>query len=228
MIISKNLCFCILIYVLTKILCNYYFSSNNAIIHGNTSNLRNISHSGKYFTGCSGTYKINYRIDWSLNNKPDALVICLHGYASHSSTPAMAEYTSILLQHNIAVASMYFIGHGYSQGRCGYIPFYEYLQDDGLLFILEVFSKTGLVPFFIQGFSMGGAVAILISNILSSKKNSKSIVWQFNTSEFTTIIRYYRGLILLAPLTRLVVPPIINWLIDVLAVLFRYSKLDIS
>ena len=137
--------------------------------------------------------KVHYRISNSstsnASNASNDLIIYLHGYGAHSNTPAIKFLSTKLNNAGIDMVSLDMVGHGYSDGMCGYIPDYQYLIND-VLALLEQLYKTGYITkntkLYLMGHSLGGSVMILVSHILSSKTDHPCK-------------NNYKGAILLAP-----------------------------
>lgn len=126
---------------------------------------------------------------------PSCLMILLHGYAAHFNRPGSVIYIKELLAKNVAVATLDFEGHGYSEGlRChikdvgdfvaDVVQFVDLTQSGAALVsssaslydpTLSRSSSTqsshliAALPLFISGQSLGGAIALLASERIAHR-----------------------------------------------------------
>lgn len=113
-----------------------------------------MKHSDGRFTGVAER-SIYYQC-WEPESAPRALVLVAHGAGEHSARyQPLAQFFT---RYSFAVAALDHNGHGYSEGRPGYVnAFDEYLFD------LEKFhhllaARYKDVPMFLFGHSMGGLI----------------------------------------------------------------------
>ena len=113
----------------------------------------------------------------------------------------------MLNDNNINYITFDFTGHGYSDGEKGYINNSRILIDDVIIILLYLYNNKFIhsnMSFFIMGHSMGGGVAIAISDLLTYGEKSiiKSQLLENNMETLNKIILSFGGLILLAPLIK--------------------------
>ena len=114
-----------------------------------------MKHSDDRFTGVGG-HSIYYQC-WEPEAHPSAVLLVAHGAGEHSARylPLAEFFTG----SNYAVAAMDHCGHGYSEGRPGFVDaFGDYLADFGI-FHQRVVARFQRVPIFLLGHSMGGLIA---------------------------------------------------------------------
>jgi alpha-beta hydrolase superfamily lysophospholipase len=114
-----------------------------------------MKHSDDRFTGVGG-HSIYFQC-WEPEAIPSAVLLVAHGAAEHSARylPLAEFFTG----NNYAVAAMDHRGHGYSEGRPGFVDaFGDYLTDFGI-FHQRVAARFQQVPIFLVGHSMGGLIA---------------------------------------------------------------------
>lgn len=105
--------------------------------------------------------------------KPRCLLIYLHCYTLHSNTPVFEQFGLELVRKNIAIVSLDFQGHGYSEGERGVINDFNEFVDDVLQLITCLYMGTAatslpfhltksdfVCPFLIVGESLGGGIAL--------------------------------------------------------------------
>ena len=147
--------------------------------------------------------KLHVRSYWPTEGPTKSIVFFFHGYAGHQNRPTQAYIARELNAQKIACVMFDFHGHGYSDGHRGRIAQYSDLIDDAISVLAAVYMPTPYpsnqanlripsiaqqLPFFISGFSMGGATAIATSIAISSDKR------------YTKIKQKFRGMILAAPM----------------------------
>jgi alpha-beta hydrolase superfamily lysophospholipase len=114
-----------------------------------------MKHSDGRFTG-TGNRSIYFQY-WEPELTPRAVLLVVHGLGEHSTRyQPLAHYFT---GNNYAVAALDHNGHGYSEGRPGYVnSFNDYLTDLGL-FHRQLAARFTGVPMFLLGHSMGGLIA---------------------------------------------------------------------
>jgi alpha-beta hydrolase superfamily lysophospholipase len=190
------------------------------------TDIRNIKKSCEYIYN---SYKRKIHIRTNITNNNNSIVIFLHGYAAHANRPPNKYLGDLLNKNNIGIVTIDFSGHGYSDNidntKC-YIPSYKYLLDDVICVINELYNYnnnnilndnnirnkiTKQQNIYILGHSMGGAIGMLLANILSNNIN-------FNNINITDKIKKsFRGLILLSPALGLNIPKWLNYIIKPIA-----------
>jgi alpha-beta hydrolase superfamily lysophospholipase len=114
-----------------------------------------MKHSDDRFSGVGG-HSIYFQC-WEPEAMPGAVLLVAHGAGEHSARylPLAEFFTG----NNYAVAAMDHCGHGYSEGRPGYVDaFGDYLADFRV-FHQRVAARFPQVPIFLLGHSMGGLIA---------------------------------------------------------------------
>lgn len=160
----------------------------------------------KWFESKQG-HKLHY---WSLGvENPKAVVVFQHGLLSHASdayiTSSGRKLNSALLQEfcqkrGYALYAMDLIGHGFSEGTRGYVPFYQDCRDDLIDFCTKVVepecnknASSLPVPLFLLGYSFGGNLSLHVAKY-----------WQDHPEEAP---KGFAGVSLLAPAVMGVPPP---------------------
>lgn len=157
---------------------------------------------------------------WPENAKPSAVLIFLHGYASHINRPIHRFLSSSLNDSSIGYITLDFHAHGYSDGVRGLVSSVDDLIDDvlSLLAALHDGSKESpnhklthdivdiqSIPFYLMGHSMGGGTSLLVSNLLSKAGAKQSwTIQSHSSSHFENISKVFRGCILVCPLIQIV------------------------
>lgn len=150
--------------------------------------------------------------------EPTAFILYLHGFTLHSNRPTEQFVGRTLAGLGIGFVTMDFHGHGHSEGKKALINHADDVIDDVLCVLLALFSErshaaghnllhtTRGVPFFLMGHSMGGAAALLVSNLLTTDTDCK-VVTPFATERMAELIRFaapcFRGALLLSPMVKL-------------------------
>ena len=157
---------------------------------------RNAPRPASYFTNSRGA-NIYYRLMLPPNEAPVGLVFLIHGYSAHFNRPTYIPFLTELMDKGVAVATVDLEGHGYSDGIRCYLPSIDAVLDDleqlvdmvknGDAMVSssdpydvsenehiaspEAQSKAHLVaqlPFFVGGQSLGGALALMLAQRLTS------------------------------------------------------------
>jgi len=95
---------------------------------------------------------------WLRDNKTRAAIIIVHGLGEHSSR--YAHIAKMLNEENIAVFSFDHRGHGKSGGSRGDIPSYDIACDDIDELLKIVRKEFPVIPIFLYGHSLGGAIVL--------------------------------------------------------------------
>ena len=169
--------------------------------------IQNISKSNHYVYN-SRNQRLHVKIYYNrqFENHHKGYIFVVHGYGSHINRPNYHSVYTQIIQKGYICVCIDFHGHGYSEGRRGFIEKYTNLVDDLFSLIQTVFGynknpyyldpyieKICKLPFYLMGHSMGGGVSILLSIIFCKYK-------------LQDINAYYRGMILFSPLSRLPIP----------------------
>ncbi|KAG6544925.1 hypothetical protein Mapa_013617 [Marchantia paleacea] len=122
-----------------------------------------VTHSEAFIKNSSGLSL--YTHSWKpLEGKVKGLVLVCHGYGSDSGW--LVQLTAIgFAERGYSVHAIDHQGHGQSGGLKGYIPSFDAVLDDCILFFDSVRNSEenrGL-PCFLYGESMGGAIVLLIT-----------------------------------------------------------------
>jgi len=205
--------------------------------------------SSEYITNSNGQV-LHIRSHVSLTDTskpPTAVIISLHGYASHGNRPPHDYIGRELNLKNIAYINLDFHGHGYSDGVRALVNSFVNLVDDVVSLLLALYSDTTMneeqnysiaqnmpstVPFFLMGHSMGGTCAILTSNFLCLLSEDGTSNGKFiNTNvKWQNIRRLFKGCVLLCPAVEVKGPPFIvkSLLANVIAPLFPTMEIPSS
>jgi len=190
----------------------HIFRRVNEIVDFNYSSI-NAPKSEEYVTN-NRNLKLHVRSFWP-DGETIAVLISLHGFASHISRPTHFYLAEKMNEQKIAYITIDFHGHGYSDGVRGLVSDPDDLVDDVLSVILAIYSpdsklatlynvkKTAPLgmPLFLMGHSMGGATATLVSNLLS-RVDENSLHTRFSYSrkeEIAKIATNFRGALLFCP-----------------------------
>jgi len=118
-----------------------------------------------------------------------ALVVIFHGFGAHGNYPTVRYAAEFLVDSGYAVVAIDFPGHGQSDGIRGYVESPETVIADGFAMVQYAQSlyddKKQKKNLFLLGSSMGGSIALLVSNALSSSDT------------------FVAGVVLLAPMLQL-------------------------
>ncbi len=102
-------------------------------------------------------FNLYYR-GWLPKQSPSAIIFIIHGLAEHSGR--YAETATFLAKENYCVFCYDHQGHGFSEGRRGYIRHFATYTRDLASFIKITSEKYQHIPIFILGHSVGGTIAI--------------------------------------------------------------------
>lgn len=97
------------------------------------------------------------------DESPYGAVVIFHGLGGHGLFPTVRYLAELLVQHNLQVYCMDFMGHGQSFGPKGVILSSDALLQDATHVTNFAKSHCPDVPLFLAGTSMGGATALLVS-----------------------------------------------------------------
>jgi hypothetical protein len=75
---------------------------------------------GSEYVYNSRNEKLHVRSYWP-EGQATAIFIYLHGYASHGNRPTMSHLSSNFIEKNLAIVSLDFAGHGFSEGQRGLV-----------------------------------------------------------------------------------------------------------
>lgn len=92
------------------------------------------------------------------DEQPVALLCLVHGFGEHVGR--FAPIAHYLCQQQIGLVGYDQRGHGKTDGKRGYAPSYESLQQDLGSFLALVREKFPELPLFLYGHSMGGNLAL--------------------------------------------------------------------
>jgi alpha-beta hydrolase superfamily lysophospholipase len=109
-----------------------------------------------YFEG-TGKVKLFYR-NWE-TAEPNAVVVRIHGFGSHSGRSK--HIGQFLVERGFNFSSYDQRGHGKSEGMRGFVDTFQELLDD--LHVFVELSKVESRPTFLLGSSFGGLVSLLFS-----------------------------------------------------------------
>jgi alpha-beta hydrolase superfamily lysophospholipase len=147
--------------------------------------------------------KIYYRISLPPIKPPRATLFFTHGLGAHTNRRTYKWFIYHLNQLGLAVVCWDHEGHGYSDGRRGYMEDHHLLVEDGVEVIkqnLEKIPEIQSIPFFVGGHSLGGALSVLIGEQFQQLKNAT--------------YSHYRGTVLLSPAVLALLPP--KWILTII------------
>ena len=173
----------------------------------------NLPNSLEYVTNSRGQ-KVHVRTYWPTGAPVKSIVFFLHGYSGHSNGPPISYIAKEFNAQQIACVMLDFHGHGYSDGERGLVTDYRDLIDDTAAVIEAVYSPSPShdrhlripsiaqqYPFFVCGFSMGGATAMAVSYMLTDPTNT----------QFAKFRHHFRGTILAAPMIEVEISQLSRW-----------------
>jgi len=99
------------------------------------------------------------------SSQPQGVMFYAHGLGDHCGR--YHEFSTLWNNHSFAFFCLDHQGHGRSEGERAYVETFDHYVDDYLQFIdlmLHRHPQFKKVPHFIAGFSMGGAISILVAN----------------------------------------------------------------
>ena len=221
--------------------------SNEYIINDRKQRL----HIRSYWSDANGTNNTNDTNDANNTNdtndtnanddKCKAIVLFLHGYASHCNRPLHKYISNEMNNNDNAYITIDVTGHGYSDGTKGYIDNSNDCVDDVLTLLIHLYATTSnmndhhlkkkgkRLPLFIIGHSFGGAIATLVASILSNPNDYYNVAQTpysiKNSDAINDISPLFKGLMLLAPAIKMTLPPVIRFTLDyVLSTLLPYNS----
>ena len=112
----------------------------------------------KHFEGeFIGVDNINlYYQAWIPDNEPKAVIILLHGFASHSGR--LINVVKALVPLDYAIFANDHRGHGKSGGKTNFVKSMDQYVEDERIFYDVVKEKYPNLPIFMLGHSMGGGI----------------------------------------------------------------------
>lgn len=97
---------------------------------------------------------------WKPSGEPRALLLISHGMTEHSMRyDALARK---MAQRGYFVFAHDHIGHGYSEGKRGFINDVHELVDDTIMHVQSIRKEYPELPLFLFGHSMGGSICIFL------------------------------------------------------------------
>jgi len=180
------------------------------------------------------------------------IIVYLHGYAAHGNRPTLRPIMNSYNDEEYAILTLDFHGHGYSSSddapralvnnaidliddvlcvlRALYYDKEKDCDENRLLFHLNHHhsNNNDLPKFYIMGHSMGGGIAILVADLLSSKDNAHQATpyYQKHIEHMeSTLVPKFAGCLLFCPLIYTKVPSVLFKLLYPLSVLFPMSSM---
>lgn len=182
----------------------------------------NLPRTDNFFRNSRGQvlhYRHFFPVDDQGNQIPmSCVVIFSHGFTSHCNRPTAKLFGEQLNKRNIGFVGLDYHGHGYSEGTRVSIRSYEHMIDDLGSFLTHMYieTKTLSCPFVLMGQSLGGAVSIAMSSILSEDDSVFSR--QFSTEMLDSLgklRKLFLGAYLLCPALSVDTPhPALLFLLD--------------
>jgi alpha-beta hydrolase superfamily lysophospholipase len=139
----------------------------NATLQPSTVSL---SYEEAVITDRGGAPAIAYQL--ALPDEARAAVLLIHGYGEHK-----ARYRRVVESwslQGLAVASFDLRGHGWSEGRRGYIDRFSDYLDDATDVLKALDARTKGKPLFVFGHSLGGLIAT--TYVLSNQARVRGLV----------------------------------------------------
>ncbi|GAX21786.1 acylglycerol lipase [Fistulifera solaris] len=103
--------------------------------------------------------------------EPTAVALLFHGFLAHGLYPTVKYAAQVLQQQRMQVFSYDMQGHGRSEGLSGYLPSAEAVLEEAVAMTRYVQNKyihnNNHSKFFLVGSSMGGAIALGVSQQIS-------------------------------------------------------------
>ncbi|GAX10868.1 acylglycerol lipase [Fistulifera solaris] len=99
--------------------------------------------------------------------EPTTVVLLFHGFLAHGLYPTVKYAAQVLQKQNLRVLSYDMQGHGRSEGLSGYLPSAEAVVQEAVAVTQYVQNKYLPKKFFLVGSSMGGAIALGVSQQIS-------------------------------------------------------------
>lgn len=144
-----------------------------------------------------GDYKLCMH-QWPTVTEPKAVALIYHGFLAHGLYPTVRYAADVLHRHGIQVLSFDMRGHGRSEGLAGYLPSAPEVLQEAVAVADYVQRTHAAQKFFLVGSSMGGAIALGVSQTMTSSID---------------------GVILLAPMLQLSVSSLERTLLNGLAMI---------
>jgi acylglycerol lipase len=102
--------------------------------------------------------------------EPTAVALLFHGFLAHGLYPTVKYAAHVLQQQNMRVLSYDMQGHGRSEGLSGYLPSAEAVLEEAVAvtqYVQNKYARNNHSKFFLVGSSMGGAIALGVSQQIS-------------------------------------------------------------
>ena len=103
------------------------------------------------------------------NDTPKALAVIYHGFLAHGNYPTVRYAAEFMVESGFAVVAFDFPGHGRSEGLKGYLESVESVIADGVAMVEHAQTLYPGKGLFLVGSSMGGAIALLVSQSIDKK-----------------------------------------------------------
>jgi alpha-beta hydrolase superfamily lysophospholipase len=99
-----------------------------------------------------------YTQSWLPDRKPRAALVLVHGFSDHSGR--FARVVEALVPRKYAIYAFDQRGNGRSPGQRGYVQEWKEYREDLRLFLAAVRRRTGELPLFLLGSSVGGLMVL--------------------------------------------------------------------
>jgi putative redox protein len=123
-----------------------------------------------------------------INGRVDSIAIFVHCFTCSSSLAVVRNISSELTSHGISVLNFDFTGLGFSDGDFSETTFSHNISD--ILSVNEFLTEHYIAPTLLIGHSLGGAAAIIASNLLS---NIQAVVSIAAPADVKHITRHFEG-----------------------------------
>jgi len=201
----------------------------------------NMARSQEFVTNNRGEV-LHVRSYWPVSKTPRAVILSLHGYGAHSSRPTHKYLAAEINKADFAYITFDFHGHGYSEGIRGYVRSVDDLIDDVFCVLValyssetrtsthSIFRNTSSLDLFVMGHSMGGGIALLVSNLLTHSSLGLAGPTPFFLEQQAfleeKILLHFRGAMLMCPVIDMKASPLLrSLLVSPLAILAPLSSI---